>query len=94
MPVTSVVKNLEDLAQEKSRVDPKSDLKTNALATSGMTPNNRMSQLPSQDIVKADAPSAEPETDADTAPAPTLEIIERTRYGRDRAGILFSNVLS
>ena len=36
LPETSVVKNLEDLAQEKSRNDPKADLKTNALATSGM----------------------------------------------------------
>jgi hypothetical protein len=50
LPETSIVKNLEDLAQEKSRNDPKADLKTNALATSGMTPNNRFSQmLPSQE---------------------------------------------
>lgn len=70
-------------------------MKTNALATSGNnhTVNQRnSSQVQSQDHTKAEVINVE--ENSPNAPAPSLEIIERTRYGRDRAGIIFSNALS
>lgn len=99
LPAESVVKNLEDISQEKVKSEAmlKADLsKTNALATASnnMTQQRNSQPFVSQEHIKTETRSAEREKESQSAPAPTLDIIERTRYGRDRAGIIFSNILS